>query len=90
MSSPVRGPLLRSAGLAGRTFTVLGLASAQLPMRILGLFAQQDRVPMSFRMVRADDRITISIRDDTLDQRRADVLLEKMRMIVEVEAATIT
>lgn len=70
-----------------RTFTLSGLASAQLPLRWLGLFAQRDLLPDLVELVRSGDMITARIVQDSLDDWRASILIEKIRMMPDTESA---
>ncbi len=67
-------------------FVVEGVASPDLPLRILNLFAQQAIVLDTMEVVREDDRHRIRLAGD-LPIDRARVILEKIRTLVLVDAA---
>lgn len=74
--------------VAGRhTFEISGLASAQQPLRWLGLFAQRGLLPAAITMTRSGDRLTARIVQDELDAHHATNILEKIRAMPETEAA---
>lgn len=72
-----------------KVFDIEGIASAQLPMRLLGLFAQQDLLPHVITMRRSRNGLVMRIVEKTLDDHRAAVILAKMQSFVEVEIATL-
>lgn len=67
-------------------FVVEGVASPDLPLRILNLFAQQAIVLDTMEIVREDDRHRIRLAGD-LSVDRARIILEKIRMMVLVDDA---
>ncbi len=67
-------------------FVVEGVASPDLPLRILNLFAQQAIVLDTMEVVRDDDRHRIRLAGD-LPVDRARIILEKIKMMVLVENA---
>ncbi len=67
-------------------FVVEGVASPDLPLRILNLFAQQAIVLDTMAVVREDDRHRISLAGD-LPIDRARIILEKIRTLVLVDNA---
>lgn len=67
-------------------FVVEGVASPDLPLRILNLFAQQAIVLDTVEVVREDDLHRIRLAGD-LSVDRARIILEKIRMIVLVDNA---
>lgn len=70
------------------TFLVRAEGSGQNVMRVLGLFAQQDMVPDHCCMTRYDAHsMTYSIKQPGMSDRRAHLLVEKLRQIVGVEEA---
>ncbi len=70
-------------------FTILGHSSAQLPLRILGLFAQRDCAVSEMSLRRDGERYRIAIAAE-LPWPVAMIVLEKVRALVEVEAANAT
>lgn len=74
---------------AGCCFTIAGLASPQLLPRLLGLFAQQDLLPLRLRMDRGTDTMALHIVQDALDERRAGIILQKMLALPEVSSASL-
>lgn len=72
---------------AAHVFVVEGTASSQLPLRLLGFFAQQDLLPETVCMTRSNSGIAMRIVEATLDQHRADVILAKMQALPEVASA---
>ena len=72
-----------------RTFVIEGCASAQLPLRWLGLFAQRDLMPEEFSMVRSGDRIIARIVQSDLDDHASTLLAEKMRMLPETYSVSV-
>lgn len=72
---------------AGHVFVVEGAASSQLPLRLLGFFAQQDLLPETVCMTRSTAGIAMRIVEATLDEHRAGVILAKMRALPDVASA---
>ncbi len=68
-------------------FVVTGEASSQLPLRLMGLFAQQGLIPLFFELRRGGTGITVSIVQDQLDPHRASIILEKMLGLIDVDQA---
>ncbi len=68
-------------------FVVEGAASAQLPLRLLGLFAQQDLLPDTICLTRSTAGIAMRITEASLDAHRAGVILAKMQALPEVVSA---
>lgn len=69
---------------AAHSFVIRGAASAQLPLRLLNFFAQQDILPDTVCLIRADDGIAMRIVETTLDNHRAAIILAKMQALFEV------
>ncbi|MFS0773230.1 hypothetical protein [Sphingomonas sp. 1P08PE] len=69
-------------------FLVTGLASPDLPLRILNLFAQQAIVLDAVDIVRLDDIHRIRVTGE-LPAERAGIILEKIRMLVLVTDAVL-
>jgi hypothetical protein len=69
-------------------FLVIGLASPDLPLRILNLFAQQAIVLDAVEVVRDDDLHRIRVTGE-LPAERAAIILEKIRMLVLVTHAVL-
>ena len=67
-------------------FLVEGVASPDLPLRILNLFAQQAIVLDTMAVVREDDRHRIRLAGN-LPVDRARIILEKIRVMVLVDDA---
>lgn len=65
-------------------FTVLGDASPQLPLRVLGLFAQQDLLPSLVTMAQQGEAFEIVIECGGLTMDRAQLVLAKMETMVLV------
>ena len=74
---------------ARRVFVVEGLASAQLPLRLLNYFAQQDLLPESVDLRRSPLGIAMRIVDAALDEHRAAIVLAKMQALPDVASAQI-
>ncbi len=70
-----------------KVFVIEGLASAQLPLRLLNYFAQQDLLPETVDLRRSARGIAMRIVDDTLDDHRAAIVLAKMRALPDVSSA---
>ncbi len=76
--------------MASHRFLVRGLASPDLPLRVLNLFAQQDLAYDRAEVARDADRYVIRVAASGLAEPRAAILLEKMRMLVLVESAELS
>lgn len=72
-----------------RVFVVRGTASAQLPLRLLNFFAQQDLLPDTVCLTRANGGIAVRIVETTLDAHRAAIILAKMQALPDVWSATL-
>ncbi|MCW3838096.1 hypothetical protein ACFQ1E_18655 [Sphingomonas canadensis] len=70
--------------MAAARFEIAGDACPQLLNRLLGLLAQQDRVPDSVIARREGDMLSIGIAIDGIDPHRAEIIAEKMRSMVSV------
>lgn len=79
---PVRSAEVLRHGAA--TFDIRGTASPQLLSRLVGLIAQQDRIPDQVLAVRDGEALAVTIRLADLDDRRARILADKMRAVVAV------
>ncbi len=75
------------SGAAAHVFVVEGAASAQLPLRLLGFFAQQDLLPDTVCLTRSTAGIAVRIAEANLSAHRARVILAKMRALPEVVSA---
>jgi hypothetical protein len=76
-----------TAAAARNVFVVEGLASAQLPLRLLNYFAQQDLLPEAVDLRRSPLGIAMRIVDASLDEHRAAIVLAKMRALPDVASA---
>ncbi|UAJ11042.1 hypothetical protein [Polymorphobacter megasporae] len=74
----------------GHVFVVEGAASSQLPLRLLGFFAQQDLLPATICMTRSTSGLAMRIVEATLDEHRAGVILAKMQALPDVASALLT
>ena len=63
-------------------FRVRGDASPQLLMRILGLLAQQDRMPDRATIDKVDETLEVVIAIGALPRHQAEVVAEKIRSMV--------
>ena len=72
-----------------KVFVIEGLASAQLPLRLLNYFAQQDLLPDEFDMRRSKVGIAMRIVDAALDDLRAAIILAKIQALPEVASVLI-
>lgn len=59
-------------------------ASSQLLCRLVGLFAQQDRLIDRLTVDRAGEEMHVTIAVSDLDDCRAEIIANKMRGLVEV------
>ena len=80
----------RAAGRPARrtrhVFSITGAASADLPLRVLNLFARQGLLLDTVRVTRAGDRHAMTVRLGGLTPDAAAILAEKMRVMVQVES----
>jgi len=65
-------------------FDIVGAACPQLPLRLLGLFAQQNLMPSEVTIRCANDLLDMVVVQHSLDAHRAEVVAEKMRALVMV------
>ena len=75
------GPEARN-GAGWTEFRVRGDASPQLLMRILGLLAQQDKMPDRATIEKVDETLEVTLAIGTLARHRAEVVAEKIRSMV--------
>ena len=69
------------------TFSLIGIASAQLPLRVLGLFAQRDIPVDRFMLSRSGDDCRIEVTVGALPAAAVGIMLEKLRALIEVISA---
>lgn len=65
-------------------FVIIAAACPQLPLRLLGLFAQRDLIPRDVAIRCAGDTLDIVVIQDALDPHHAEVIAAKMRALVMV------
>ena len=65
-------------------FVITGAACPQLPLRLLGLFAQRELIPRDVAIRCADDTLAITVIQDALDAHHAGIIAAKMRALVMV------
>lgn len=80
---------MTATGGEPRVFVVHGAASPHLPLRLLNFFAQQDLLPDTVCLTRANDGIAMRIAEATLDAHRATIILAKMLALPDVASATL-
>jgi hypothetical protein len=71
-------------------FLVRGLASPDLLNRVVGLLAQQARIPSMVMSRRVGESLAIRIALDEIDGWRALILAEKMRALVMVQSVRLS
>lgn len=71
-------------------FLVRGLASPDLLSRVVGLLAQQARIPSVVVSRRVGESLAIRIMLDEIDGWRALILAEKMRALVMVQSVRLS
>ena len=81
ISDPASGLDVRN-GLGSVEFKIRGDASPQLLMRILGLLAQQDRMPDRATIAKVGETLEVVIAIGALPRHRADVVAEKIRSMI--------
>ena len=81
ISDPASGQDARN-GVGWAEFRVRGDASPQLLMRILGLLAQQDRMPDRATIENVDETLEVVIAIGALPRHRAEVVAEKVRSMI--------
>jgi hypothetical protein len=69
---------------------VRGAASAELPLRVLNLLAQNGVVPERFSVERSGDDYELSVEACSVPGARAELILEKIRSMVLVAGADMT
>jgi len=67
-------------------FAITGVPSAQLLSRLLEGFAQQDMLPRSVVARSTADEMEVEIEQPGLMRHRAELIAEKMRVMVLVES----
>lgn len=70
---------------AGCAFVITGIASPDLPLRVLNLFAQQDLTFDRVAIDRVADRYTIAVEHHALAPERAAIIAAKMQAMVLVD-----
>jgi hypothetical protein len=65
-------------------FEIEGVLSAQLPLRVLGLFAQQDVLPARVSIVCDENVCRVRLEEGSLDETRSNIIAEKLRSMVLV------
>jgi hypothetical protein len=70
-------------------FTIEGVASADLPLRVLNLFAQQDLPYERVAILRHEGLYVVQIHHAELTDEKAQIIVEKFRAMVLVESATL-
>ena len=68
------------------TFSIVMDEDSQLPCRLLGLVAQQDRPVRSLALTSSRRRQRLEVELPGVDRRRAEILAEKMRGCVHVRS----
>lgn len=71
-------------------YRILAARTPQVMLRILGLFAQQDRVPDRVRMDIVDDTIWLALSIEGLTRHRAEIIAEKLRALVDTITVDLT
>ena len=64
-------------------YRIVAVSTPQVMLRILGLFAQQDRVPERVRMDVVEDMIWLALSVDGLTRHRAEIIAEKLRALID-------
>lgn len=72
-----------------RVLEIEGAASAQLPLRVLGLFAQQDVLPTRIAITCEDDSCRMRLEEFGMDDVRLAIIAEKLRSMVMVARVTL-
>ncbi|MEI9850559.1 MAG: hypothetical protein WDN24_06510 [Sphingomonas sp.] len=70
--------------MAAASFRITAQACPQLLCRVIGLFAQQGRVPERVSALRDGAMLSIELEIGDIDPHRAAIIAEKMRAIVTV------
>ena len=89
ISDPAGGLQIRN-GVAWAEFKIRGDASPQLLMRILGLLAQQDRMPDRATIEKVDETLEVTIAIGALPRHRAEVVAEKVRSMIGTHSVQLT
>lgn len=76
-----------TAAPARKVFVIEGVATPQLPLRLLNYFAQQDLLPEAIDMRRSPLGIAMRIVDAALDNQRAAIILVKIQTLPDVASA---
>lgn len=69
-----------------RLFNITGVASPDLPLRVLNLFAQQDLAFERVTVARVADRYVLSIEHRELQPDKADIIAAKIGAFVLVDS----
>ena len=81
IGDPASGLDVRN-GVGSAEFKIRGDASPQLLMRILGLLAQQDRMPDRATIAKVGETLEVVIAIGALPRHRAEVVAEKVRSMI--------
>ena len=65
-------------------YSIQALASAQILLRLLGLFAQRDCVPQHIRCDTDGELLRLVLRTDAIPEHHAEIIAAKMREAVGV------
>lgn len=86
MNDPCTRPDVWAAGnpTTAVRFRLVAEAQADVPCRLLNLFAMQYLVAQRIEMVRDDDLLRIDLELHDVTWHRAEVIAQKMRNLVEV------
>jgi hypothetical protein len=86
MNDPCSRPDVWAAGnpTTGVRFRLVTEAQADMPCRLLNLFAMQYLIADRIEMVRTDDLLHIELELHGVTWHRAEVIAQKMRNLVEV------
>ncbi|WP_311968531.1 hypothetical protein [Pseudomonas baltica] len=86
MNDPCPRPDVWAAGnpTTAVRFRLVAEAQADLPCRLLNLFAMQYLIAQRIEMVRDDDLLHIELELHDVTWHRAEVIAQKMRNLVEV------
>ncbi len=67
-----------------RQWTVVATPGPQLLLKVLGLFALQDVLPVSLHAEADDNQLTIILDEQRLDHHRSLLIAEKIRSMIGV------
>lgn len=86
MNDPTTRPDVWAAGnqTTAVRFSLVAEAQADVPCRLLNLFAMQYLIAERIEMVREDDLLHIQLELHDVTWHRAEVIAQKMRNLVEV------